>query len=111
MEAELLTGLVGAATALLGTEVVKRFFTAGADREMSAQGAVVDLAKQAMLGWREESATVATLTQVLRDHDQSVAMQLDGVRVRSEKTGERLRQMDDKLSALFVVVNGQGKNG
>jgi hypothetical protein len=111
VEIEFLTAAGGVITGILGTEVVKRLVLAGGERETTAQGAIIELAQSAMAGWRDESASVATLTQVLRDHDESVAMQLDGVRVRSERTGERLREMDDKLSALFVVVQEATGNG
>ncbi len=110
MDVDLLTALVGAAVALLGTEVVKRLATAGADRETSAQEAIIGLAQSAMEGWLEESKSVGALTEVLRQHDENIGMQLDGVRVRSEGAGERLVRMGDQMSALFSVL-AERENG
>jgi hypothetical protein len=72
--------LVSVLTALLGKEALGRWLLSGQMRETTAQGAIIELARDAIAGWREASMAVGGMTQILKEHDRSM-----GVLLRSHR--------------------------
>ena len=99
--------VAGAITAILGTKGIEKLITSGADRETSAQAAIIQLATEAISGWREESRNVALLTEAIKDHDKSSGLYYRDMRERQERQEHRLDEIGDRLASLVTILSGR----
>ena len=99
--------VVSVLTALLGRESLGKWLLSGQMRETTAQTAIIELAREAIGGWREESTAVVRLTDMVQGHDRGTAGQYEDLRDRSARQEKRLEELGDKLATLITILAQQ----
>lgn len=106
MDQTVIAAVIALFTGILGSEVVKRILTASQDRESAAQAAIIELAREALAGWRAEGRSVQAMAQSLRDHNETLGHYYEDLKQRSERQGKRL----DKIDTTLMALHGQDTN-
>lgn len=107
----IIVALAGLMTGILGTKAIERLLTAGADRETTAQAAIIELARDAIRGWREESGAVVRLTEIVQAHDAASGEHYTTLTKFHINQDKRLDDMDRRLAALVNVLSSRRQVG
>jgi hypothetical protein len=101
----LLTFVVGGVivpliVALFGKEPLRKWLLSGVERETTAQSAIIELARDAIRGWREETKAVTRLTDAVQGHSQETGLYYQNLRDMSTRQIELLDELCEKVVAL-----------
>jgi len=98
--------LVGA---IGGKDLLRRWLVSGQEREMTAQTAIIELAKDAIGGWHESTKAVTRLTDAIQTHGKESGLYYQSLKESTESQDERLVSIESNISSLVNILARTGR--
>lgn len=96
--------------ALFGREAIGKWLMAGQIREATALEALVQIASEAVSGWRESSSSMAQLVSGLELYKVDADQVRDRIYQALQTQGETLHQLETRLITLVAILSDDIKH-
>lgn len=94
--------------ALFGREPIGKMLLGKEKREDTALGALVELARESVSGWRESNAAVIRLSDALGKLDDEFGDRMQVVSMNLQGQDGHLKSIDSKLDTLIRILAEEG---